>query len=245
MAFLQTIKKRFWGVQEKAPESAYNIWANTYDSQPNNLILALDEAMFSSLITSSNFTNKIIADIGCGTGRHWKKIFAIRPAQLCGFDVSRGMLDQLHKKYPNAVVHQINNNHLPLENGTCDFIISTLAIAHINNIQQAFAEWNRIIKDTGEIIITDYHPDNLANGGQRTFQDNGRTIAVKSNIYPISQVKASFTSLGWEICDLKEVVIDASMKHYYEKQNAGHVYEKYKGSPVIYGMHLKKKHATL
>jgi len=30
------------------------------------------------------------------------------------------------------------------------------------------------------------------------------------------------------------------MKHYYEKQNALAVYNKYKGFPVIYGIHLKR-----
>ena len=38
-----------------------------------------------------------------------------------------------------------------------------------------------------------------------------------------------------------EKYIDENVRLFYEKQDALHVYEKYYGYPVIYGLHLKKK----
>ena len=114
--------------------------------------------------------NKIIVDIGCGTGRHWKKIFEQQPKKLIGFDVSEGMLKILQQKFPGAETHHLVNDELrELKNESCDIIFSTLTIAHIKHAKKALQEWNRILKPGGEIIITDYHPVALAKGGKRTF----------------------------------------------------------------------------
>jgi len=44
--------------------------------------------------------------------------------------------------------------------------------------------WSRILKDKGEIIITDFHPDILASGGKRTFRHQRSSIAVKNFLKP-------------------------------------------------------------
>ena len=44
---------------------------------------------------------------------------------------------------------------------------------------------------------------------------------------------------------LIEKRIDESAKPFYEAQNAMNVYEKWKGTPVIYGMLLKKDNAAM
>jgi len=248
MNLLDKIKKRLQGtatIEETNAEQAYDIWALNYDVQPDNLILALDETLFKSLVEKVTIKDKVIADIGCGTGRHWKKIFDKEPQQLYGFDVSAGMLEKLKQKYPQAKVAQLKDNTLPgLQNESCDVIVSTLTMAHIEHLEEALQEWNRVLKPGGTLIITDYHPDNLAKGGQRTFSHDNKTIAVKSHVHPITQVNEYCNRLHLNISEFKEITIDETMKHYYEKQHALHVYEKYKGSVVIYGMLLKKEHAA-
>ena len=37
-------------IQRYRPEMAYNLWADSYDSQPDNLMLALDEEVFTDLL---------------------------------------------------------------------------------------------------------------------------------------------------------------------------------------------------
>ncbi|HXS37532.1 MAG TPA: class I SAM-dependent methyltransferase [Flavipsychrobacter sp.] len=249
MTLLGKVKRRIsrylFPVKETDPEAAYDLWSQSYDAQPDNLMLALDEAVFSALIGKSSFQGKVIADVGCGTGRHWKKILEKRPSRLLGFDVSEGMLQMLKQKFLNAETYQLKDNHLPgLENNSCDIIISTLALAHIMEPQNAFMEWVRVLKPGGEIIITDYHPDALSKGGNRTFTVNGKMIAVKNYVHPISEIKRIIADLQLEILHFDERVIDDSVKHYYEKQNAMHVFERFKGTPIIYGIHLKKKDAT-
>lgn len=225
---------------------AYDLWASDYDSQPDNMMLAWDEEIFSDLINNMDLRNKIIADIGCGTGRHWKKILEREPQKLIGFDVSEGMLKILRQKFPQAETHHVINEDLTeLKNESCDIIFSTLTIAHIENAEKALHEWNRILKPGGEIIITDYHPAALAKGGKRTFNSNGKTIAVKNYVHSIEKLKEIGRQLDLQVFRFVEKSIDESARPFYEKQNALPIYEAWKGTPIIYGIDLKKPNAAL
>ncbi len=250
MRVFQKLKRRLStflpSVKETEPASAYNLWAASYDSQPDNLMLALDEQLFSGLLNNVNVQNKIVADIGCGTGRHWKKIMDRDPKKIIGFDVSQGMLQILQQKFPQAETHLLINDELQgLQNESCDLVFSTLTIAHIENINKAIAEWSRILKPGGDMIITDYHPKALSKGGKRTFSYNRKTVAVKNYVHTIELIKEITQRLGLQEMGLVEKSIDDSAKPYYEKQNALSVFEAWKGMPIIYGLHLKKPDASL
>lgn len=229
-----------------APEIAYDLWSEKYDYQADNLMLALDEEIFSGLMNSLNLQDKIIADIGCGTGRHWGKILEHQLRKLIGFDISEGMLKILQQKFPQSETHHVINDELQeLKNESCDIIFSTLTIAHIKDAKKALQEWNRILKPGGEIIVTDYHPAALAKGGKRTFNHNSKTIAVKNYVHPIEKIKEIAGQLNLKVLRLVERSIDERVKPFYEKQNALPVFEVWKGTPIIYGIHLKKPDAAL
>jgi ubiquinone/menaquinone biosynthesis C-methylase UbiE len=242
----QYLSKHLFFSKDTDPEAAYNLWADSYDSQPDNLMLALDEEVFSTLLSYINTKNKVIADVGCGTGRHWKKILENEPKRLIGFDVSEEMLKILQQKFPQAETYLLTNNKLQqLKNESCDYIISTLTIAHIANAKDAITEWNRVLKPGGQMIITDYHPRALAKGGKRTFRHNDHTVAVKNYVHTLENLKDIARQLDLQVLRLMEKFIDESAKPYYEKQNALPVFEIWKGVPIIYGMYLTKPDAAL
>ncbi len=233
-------------VTDKPPHEGYNLWAESYDSQQGNLMLALDEEVFSALLNPIHIKDKIIADVGCGTGRHWKKLTEKKPQKIIGFDVSKGMLKILRQKFPLAETHLLLNNNLgQLKNKSCDMVISTLTIAHIKNAEEAITEWNRVLKPGGHMIITDYHPLALAKGARRTFRHHNKTVAVKNYVHHLEKLEAISRQLNLHVVRLIERSIDESVKSYYESQNAVPVFELWKGVPIIYGLYLKKPDATL
>jgi ubiquinone/menaquinone biosynthesis C-methylase UbiE len=250
MSTLSELPKYFSGLflnqKNKSAESAYNLWSENYDDQPHNLMLAWDAEIFSDLLNSIDIRDKILADIGCGTGRHWQKIFDKNPKRVIGLDVSEGMLKKLIQKFPWAETLVLTENKLDeLQDGSCDCIMSTLTIAHIQNAKEALNEWNRVLKPGGEMIITDYHPSALAKGGKRTFSYHEKTIAIKNYVHSIDDIREVTRQLHLQELRLIEKPIDESGKHFYETQNALHVYEKWKGTSVIYGMLLKKDNAAM
>jgi ubiquinone/menaquinone biosynthesis C-methylase UbiE len=232
-------------IKEKSSVEAYDIWSKNYDEQPGNLMLDLDEKVFSTLLANLPVHHKNVADIGCGTGRHWPKLLSLEPVKLTGFDVSSGMLQRLEKKFPGAQTYQITDNlfkDIPAK--TYDTIVSTLTVAHIKNIGEALKAWCRIIKTEGDIVITDFHPSTLAYGGKRTFKHDDAFIAVQNFVHLTSTIKEILRDHHFKLVTQEELTIDESVKHYYEKQNALHVYESYQGFPIIYGMHFRRRHDT-
>jgi ubiquinone/menaquinone biosynthesis C-methylase UbiE len=241
MSIINKLKTIFWGLKEQDPAAGYDWWAPGYDNQPGNLMLDLDEQVFTVLMDSVDLKGKTVVDIGCGSGRHWSKLYRQEPERLIGYDVSAGMLSKLKEKFTTAETHLLKEKILTsLPYASCDIIVSTLAIAHIDNIAGAFKEWNRIIRSGGEIIITDYHPAALAKGGKRTFKHNGKLAAVKNFIHPIDKIRNLARQLNWTELRFTEKIIDDSVKAYYQQQNAMAIFEKFSGVPIIYGIHLKK-----
>jgi ubiquinone/menaquinone biosynthesis C-methylase UbiE len=231
--------------QEVAPAEAYDKWAPTYDAQPGNLMLNLDEQIFSRLLHNISCKGKMVVDIGCGTGRHWDKILSQHPQQLIGYDVSAGMLRQLQQKYPQAHTHLIVRDRIQYaESRPAEVLISTLALAHIKKPGLAMQQWCRILKPGAEVLLTDYHPETLALGGDRTFVYQGRCLAIKNYVHPIEKVKQYARENGFEVLTFIERRIDPAVKPYYEKQETLGVYERFKGAGIIYGMHLRKQDAT-
>jgi ubiquinone/menaquinone biosynthesis C-methylase UbiE len=226
--------------KEVEPALAYDQWSSGYDSQPGNLMLALDEQLFTELLAEVPVEDRMVADIGCGTGRHWAKLFEKKPARLIGFDVSAGMLAMLRQKYPQAETELLTDHYLRgLANESCDLVFSTLTVAHIEPIAEALREWRRVLKPGGHMLITDYHPDALVKGGQRTFSHNNRTVAVRNHIHPIAELQAIAGQLGLQTIRLMEKKIDDSVRPFYEQQQALALFERFKGVNIIYGLHLK------
>ncbi|WPV02488.1 methyltransferase domain-containing protein [Mucilaginibacter sp. cycad4] len=232
-------------ILEKNSVDAYDIWAENYDEQPGNLMLDLDEVLFPRLVNSTSIAGKNVADIGCGTGRHWEKMFALNPGRLTGFDTSGGMLARLQQKFPSANIYRITDDLFSdMPSGSFDTIVSTLTVAHIKNIEVALQAWMRILKPTGDIIITDFHPQTLANGGKRTFKHGSSFIAVENYVHPVNTIKNVLLNNNFKLVAEEEIKIDETMKHYYANKNAIHVYDKYKGFPIIYGLHLRRNDGT-
>ena len=228
-------------LQEKNSVDAYNLWAENYDRQPGNLMLDLDNEIFTLLLAGIDLSHKQVADIGCGTGRHWNKVLACNPESLTGFDVSSGMLDRLQAKFPQANTQVITDNLFTgVADASYDIIISTLTVAHIEDIEQALQAWCRILKPDSDLIITDFHPDAIAFGGKRTFEHEKKQVAVQNYVHYVGEIKAILLKYGFNLVKMEERIVDGPVKHYYAAKNALPVYEKFKGSKIIYGMHLKR-----
>jgi ubiquinone/menaquinone biosynthesis C-methylase UbiE len=238
----QVIKYSLQSRKKIGASIAYNMWASTYDDQPGNMVLYLDEIVVNSLIEHLNLSEKIIADVGCGTGRHWQKILLKHPAELIGFDVSVEMMNKLHQKYPGAKTYLLQDNILTaLKDASCHMIISTLVVAHIKDLSAAFTEWNRVLQKGGEIIITDFHPESLQNGATRSFRNNNKTIHIKNYIHSLKKIRALSKEMKWEELFVIEKRIDESVKSFFIGEDALIVYGKSTGTPVLYGFHFRKR----
>lgn len=225
----------------KNPVRAYNLLASTYDSQKGNLLMEMDEALLGELLQTLDLKGKIVLDLGCGTGRHWKKLNEHSVQKLIGIDSSIKMLEILKTKYPAAETYlSVGSKVTQLKDQSADILISTLTIGYIKDIESAFQEWDRLLKENGQVIITEYHPALLQMGGGRSFKYKKTVIAIENYIHTIDKLRTLAKKNQWQEMQFVEKKIDESLEAYYAKQNAQSTYEKYKGTGIIYGLHFRK-----
>jgi len=245
MKLFQKIKRRLTGFMHRKkqiePAEAYDLWASTYDEQTDNPIVHLNELVFNEMLANINMEGKTVVDVGCGTGQHWEKIFAKKPLELIGYEISDEMLNKLHGKYPHAKTYIAHDNNLTeLKNESCDIVVSTLVIGYIENLLKAFVEWNRVLKKGGEILIIDFHPEALQKGANRSFRYEEQIFFIKNYIHSLTKIKALSKKLNWEEVDLIEKKVDNSIKHFYEKHNSLEAYKESFNTPILYGCHFRK-----
>jgi ubiquinone/menaquinone biosynthesis C-methylase UbiE len=223
------------------PVSGYDLWSATYDRQTDNLLAVLDQQMFGRILARVSLEGKVIVDVGCGTGRHWEEILRRGPSRLIGFDSSVGMLARLRAKYPWAAVHEVEGTRLSaLSDGSCDVLVSTLALGHLPDVDAALTEWSRVLRPDGDMIVTDLHPEAAARGAC-TFENEGETIAIKLHVHTLAAIAAAAARCRLQVVTLEEEAIDDSAKRYYDAKSSGSLFARMKGIPVIYGVHLKKR----
>ena len=227
---------------ESSPHRAYDRCAARDDAQPDNLMLALEEEVFAELLPAAALQGWL-ADIGCGTGRHWRALMAGGATHIVGCDPSPRMLEMLRSKFPGAETLRVRGEKLTaLAGGRFDGLVCTLALAHIRRLDLAFAEWDRILRPGGHILLTDYHPAALARGADRSFRYQGRTVYIRNYLHSLADLKAAARRRRWVFTRLAERVIDLRCRPYYEARQATALYERFEGSPIVYGCLIKKSH---
>jgi putative AdoMet-dependent methyltransferase len=105
-----------------------------------------------------------VVEIGIGTGNLAKKILEkfetngnVYGNKMIGIDQSINMLREAKKKIPNLVLRTGTYLKLPIEDYSCDTIVSSYAFHHCNSNEKRLAiiEMDRVLRSRGRIIITD------------------------------------------------------------------------------------------
>jgi len=108
----------------------------------------------------------ILLDIGCGPGYLDIAIAAKYPhVKVIGIDVSREMIElavrnqSLSKTGQRINYREADIEHLPLENNSVDFVVSTLSMHHLAHPDQALREIFRVLRPSGQLFIFDLRRD--------------------------------------------------------------------------------------
>lgn len=110
-----------------------------------------------------------IVDVACGTGDmmgFWQKQAqkqGVEIEQLVGVDPSNGMVDVARKKFPEFEYHISKATQIPLEDESADMLSITYGIRNVVERQEAFYEFNRVLKKDGLVVILEFMKDENKN----------------------------------------------------------------------------------
>ena len=139
-----------------APEydlaDGYALWSKTYDA-PLRLFFIEQPAMHAPCARSVEL--------------------ARRGHQVIGVDSSPAMLQLARAKVPEGDFRHGDLLALPVDAGAIDAVVCALALVHLPELGGAMAEFGRVLRPGGRVIISDVHPFLIMLGWQAQFRTEG------------------------------------------------------------------------
>jgi ubiquinone/menaquinone biosynthesis C-methylase UbiE len=116
-----------------------------------------DRELFEAL-ESVGIKDRTVLDLGCGDGRHAKRMRELGAARVVGMDVNPNMI-QLATEKQNSDSEDLlfivgDGKQIPLESESVDRIFSNFVIHYFSNSREVFSEIARVLKDHGYFVGT-------------------------------------------------------------------------------------------
>jgi SAM-dependent methyltransferase len=144
----------------------YDLWAATYEATESALV-AMDARHALRLLDAQ--PGELVLDAGCGTGRY---LAALRDAGARAIAVDFS-LPMLRCAAHNARALADLQRGLPFAASSFDAVLCSLVGEHLHALVPALTELRRVLKDSGRLIFSVIHPDQVAAGIEANFECDG------------------------------------------------------------------------
>ena len=97
-----------------------------------------------------------VLDVGCGPGRD-TALLAERGCEVTGIDLSKGLITEARKRYPQLQFDIGSMTALPYSKDTFDGIWANASLLHLPtlaDVQQTLKEFSRVLKPSGSVHIS-------------------------------------------------------------------------------------------
>ncbi|AOX19090.1 ubiquinone/menaquinone biosynthesis methyltransferase [Kozakia baliensis] len=147
----------FYGEAEARPEFVRSIFDRTarhYDRINNVFSFGSGRWYRGQMLKQAGLkSGDQVLDVATGTGlvaREAARIAGMR--NVIGLDMSTGMLAECRRHLPIGLV-QADAQHLPLADGSVDFISMGYALRHVTDLRATFTSFRRVLKPGGRLLI--------------------------------------------------------------------------------------------
>ena len=139
----------------------YRAWSATYD-EPGNPLIEVEEPVVRAILDGLPPGRAL--DAACGTGRY-ARYLAGRGHRVTGVDSSPEMLDRARVNVPGAEFLPGDLRSLPAPDGEFDLVVCGLALTHVAELTEVLAEFARVLRPGGHLVVSDVHLLSLYLGG--------------------------------------------------------------------------------
>jgi ubiquinone/menaquinone biosynthesis C-methylase UbiE len=147
--------------QPDALLTEYSRLAEGYDNRWSRYVEASTRETMKRLTVRADDR---VLDVGCGTGALLRKLSLAHPdVRLAGVDPVPAMLDVARRQLPPSVeLCEGWAERLLYADKTFDVVVSSSVFHYVRRPVAALQEMHRVLRDGGELVITDWCDDYLA-----------------------------------------------------------------------------------
>lgn len=139
----------------------YRVWSSTYD-MPGNPLIEVEQPVVREIL--ARLTPGTALDAACGTGRHAEYLTGLGH-RVIGVDSSPEMLARARQRVPRTDWAVGDVHDLPVADETMDLVVCALALTHVPALAPVLAEFARVLRPGGHLVISDIHVISLYLGG--------------------------------------------------------------------------------
>jgi len=198
-------RRRRVAIQRLDPQSAYQLWAGSYPPRPHNPLMEVEQEMVLALLPDVRGLTAL--DAGCGSGRYLREL-GDRGARTIGMDVSPAMIARARET--TTRIARADLRALPFAAMSIDLVVCGLALGDLAEIELALAEIARVLRPGGRVIYSVVHPGGEAAGWSRTFESNGRTLAIDGYWHSLDRHRQACQAAGLAIEEWREPALPSA-----------------------------------
>ena len=184
-------------------QSAYNAWAETYDTVLNKT-RDLEAAAIRQLLADVPFVEVI--ELGCGTGKNTEWL-AATAAHVTAVDFSAEMLGKARAKIARANVRfqQADITRAwDFASRPADLVTCSLTLEHIQDLGAVFRQAALALQPGGVFYIGELHPFKQYQGTKARFDTGTGVFELECFVHHVSDFMAAGQASGFQCVALRE-----------------------------------------
>ncbi|ONK15976.1 class I SAM-dependent methyltransferase [Streptomyces sp. MP131-18] len=187
----------------------YRVWSETYDDVPNTAF-DYDEPLVTEIVGA--LPSGVALDAACGTGR-FAAALAARGHRVLGVDSSPDMLRRARLRVPEGTFLDGDLDRMPVEDAAVDLVVCGLALEHVPDLGPVFAEFARVLRPGGQLVISDIHPEQVALGRVPSVRTaDGRRGRIASYRHATGDYLRAALAAGLDVRRCEEPLLPAVVR---------------------------------
>lgn len=176
--------------------AGYRLWSETYD-QPGNPAFDLDTPFVTEIVGHLPAGDAL--DAACGTGRI-AGLLAAHGHRVIGVDGSPDMLARARERVPDGDFRIGELARLPVPDDSVDLVTCALALTHNADLDPVLAEFARVLRPGGHVVISDLHPDMVLRGYNPSLRGpDGTPQRIVSHVHSLGDYLRAALSVGLQV----------------------------------------------
>ena len=213
-----------------APEG-YQLWAETYDDDPNPL-LALEERGLCPMLPDLRCKDAL--DIGCGTGRWLSTLLGRGARSVVGVDASAAMIVRAATKpLLRGRLVLADCLALPLRAQVADVIVCSFAVGHVLNTRALASELARVARPHADVFVTEMHPEAQARGWRCAFRRENKTVEISNSAHTPEDLRRSFEPEGFKLVQSRDLCLGEPERRIFSEARKSHIFETACSRPAV------------